>query len=111
MGNQALNPCISAIDDGDPEKSRAEPHKPNLVRRLLHLATSESDRSQPGMERVNLGNLVIKEVQESVMDIMKDGLSQNLQDHLLDKIGRYLRPIDGPPQKKRLFNVSHFLHN
>ena len=104
MGNQALNPCMSALEDGDPEKSRGEPNKPNLIRRLLHLTTSEG-QPQPGMER-NLGHLVMKEVQESVMDIMKDQLPSNLQDHLLDKIGRYLRPIDGAPAKKRLFNVS-----
>lgn len=106
MGNQALNPCISAIQDETDAKNRS---KPTLINRLLHLATSNSSADN----KKDIGQLIIKEVQESVLDYIKDQTGPNGQNlagfaagNMLMKLSHSLRPADGGAGSKQLFNVS-----
>jgi hypothetical protein len=112
MGNQALNPCLSAIEDETDGKGRSNGGKTKLINRLLHLTTSGGQNSSGAKPPIT--QLVMKEVQESVMDYLKEQIGPNggpniagfAAGNVLMKLSHYLRPADGGSAPKQLFNVS-----
>lgn len=134
MGNQALNPCITAIDDemratqnAEASKNATGSPKHRLLNRIIGIATSNlagggggsSGAGQDGLFKYgqgNLGNLIVKQVQEKVMDIIKDqvlnpngggipGFSPG--NNMFIKLNQYLKPADNNASgNKQIFNVS-----
>lgn len=120
MGNQALNPCISAIDDemratqDAAARNTGSPKHNKLLNRLIGIAASSltGNGGQGGPFKTgkgDLGELIVRQVQEKVMDIIKDQVfnpSSGLQSNMLMKLNQYLRPADLTNGSKQIFNVS-----
>ena len=136
MGNQALNPCITAIDDemratqnAEASKNATGSPKHRLLNRIIGIAASNlaggggagggSAAGQDGLFKSGqggLGNLIVKQVQEKVMDIIKDqvlnpsggggipGFSPG--NNMFIKLNQYLKPADNASGNKQIFNVS-----
>ena len=134
MGNQALNPCITAIDDemratqnAEASKNATGSPKHRLLNRIIGIAASNlagggGSSGAGGADGLfksgqgNLGNLIVKQVQEKVMDIIKDqvlnpssggipGFSPG--NNMFIKLNQYLKPADNNASgTKQIFNVS-----
>ena len=138
MGNQGLNPCITAIDDemraaqnAEASKNATGSPKHRLLNRIIGIAASNlaggggggGSGTQDGLFKSggqgNLGNLIVKQVQEKVMDIIKDqvlnpsaggipgipGFSPG--SNMFIKLNQYLKPAhNNASGSKQIYNVS-----
>lgn len=135
MGNQALNPCITAIDDemratqnAEASKNATGSPKHGLLNRIIGIAASNlagggggsgaGGSGLDGLFKSGQGsNLIMKQVQEKVMDIIKDqvlnpnggggipGFSPG--NNMFIKLNQYLKPADNNASgNKQIYNVS-----